>query len=198
MFLFFVGRHTYFFVLSTKFCPLVTSSSHKCNAHKSQMQPLQRPHKEDEQEMLTEFLFDTNHNKEEMERRKEWMYQLWRARQMKMVEKTRTTGAVHTPSRVLSQYPRPHLVNPKPRGTDGVPMQRQYPEDIIITTVALTNDWVTGGCWSFVDNVRNCWSFPEVLKHCLELNLTYGACCYNISILNQASIHPFPFHSSSI
>ena len=47
---------------------------------------------ESQQEMLTKFLFDTNHNKEEMERRKEWMYQLWRARQMKMVEKKKKQG----------------------------------------------------------------------------------------------------------
>ena len=63
-----------------------------CNAHTKKTNakwPLspRRPsthtthHEEDKQEMLTEFLFDMNQNDEEMERRKEWLYQLWQARQ---------------------------------------------------------------------------------------------------------------------
>ena len=42
---------------------------------------LQRPRKENEEEILRDLLFNTEENDGEMERKKEWLYNLWKARQ---------------------------------------------------------------------------------------------------------------------
>ena len=52
----------------------------KLSEIRSQISPLQRPYISDKSYILKTFVFDTEEDHDGMERRKEWLYQLWRAR----------------------------------------------------------------------------------------------------------------------
>ena len=47
---------------------------------------LQRPHKNKNDEFLGNFLFNTNQDWGDMERRKEWLYKMWKDRRKKLIE----------------------------------------------------------------------------------------------------------------
>ena len=52
----------------------------KLSEIRSQISPLQRPYISDKSYILKTFVFDTEEDHDGMQRRKEWLYQLWRAR----------------------------------------------------------------------------------------------------------------------
>ena len=54
---------------------------------RSEVVALQRPHNKDNEEILKQYLFNTEEEQESMERRKQWLYQLWRTRKKALKEK---------------------------------------------------------------------------------------------------------------
>ena len=61
----------------------------KCNKTektRNQIPILQRPHKNKNDEFLRNFLFNTNQDWGDMERRKEWLYKMWKDRRKKLIE----------------------------------------------------------------------------------------------------------------
>ena len=61
----------------------------KCNKTektRNQIAILQRPHQNKNDEFLRNFLFNTNQDWGDMERRKEWLYKMWKDRRKKLIE----------------------------------------------------------------------------------------------------------------
>ena len=57
----------------------------KCNKTE-ETRKLQRPHKSNNDEFLRSFLFNINQDWGDMERRKEWLYDMWKERRKKLYE----------------------------------------------------------------------------------------------------------------
>ena len=75
----------------------------KLNETRKAIPPLQHPQKEDDEEILKDFLFNEKQNEEEMEKKKGWLYRLWKTRKSLLMKQEKIKCTIYPIS--FSQFP---------------------------------------------------------------------------------------------